>query len=103
MRRDGSHATRTTARASTAQWDDDLHHCWHTLLTGEADGYYADYADDPVGRLGRCLAEGFASRANRRDTGAINPGAKSRRTSPSAFVAFLQNHDQIGNRAFGES
>ena len=44
----------------TAQWNDDLHHCWHVLLTGEADGYYAAYADRPVARLGRCLSEGFA-------------------------------------------
>jgi maltooligosyltrehalose trehalohydrolase len=90
-------------RFYTAQWDDDLHHCWHTLLTGEADGYYADYADDPVGRLGRCLAEGFAfqgepSRYRRHQS----RGEKSAHLPPSAFVAFLQNHDQIGNRAFGE-
>ena len=43
-----------------AQWDDDIHHCWHVLLTGEDEGYYGDFAGDTVERLGRCLAEGFA-------------------------------------------
>jgi len=43
-----------------AQWNDDAHHALHVLLTGERDGYYADYADAPVHHLGRCLAEGFA-------------------------------------------
>ena len=46
-------------RATTAQWNDDLHHALHVLATGETDGYYADYAGDPVTMLGRALAEGF--------------------------------------------
>jgi maltooligosyltrehalose trehalohydrolase len=87
----------------TAQWNDDLHHCWHTILTAESDGYYGDYTDQPVSRLGRGLAEGFVyqgeSSAHRR--GAAR-GEPSQHLPPSAFVAFLQNHDQIGNRAFGE-
>jgi maltooligosyltrehalose trehalohydrolase len=43
-----------------AQWNDDAHHVLHATLTGEADGYYSDYADRPAERLARCLAEGFA-------------------------------------------
>lgn len=87
----------------TAQWNDDLHHCWHTLLTGEGDGYYVDYADDPVRRLGRCLAEGFAYQGEpSAHRGGEPRGERSAHLPPSAFVAFLQNHDQIGNRAFGE-
>ncbi len=43
----------------TAQWNDDVHHCWHVLMTGESEGYYADYVDNTVARLGRGLAEGF--------------------------------------------
>jgi maltooligosyltrehalose trehalohydrolase len=97
--RDGLHRPRL----HTAQWDDDLHHCWHTLLTGEADGYYVDYADRPVARLGRCLAEGFAYQgepsAHREGEARGEPSAH---LPPTAFVGFLQNHDQIGNRAFGE-
>ena len=85
-----------------AQWNDDIHHALHTALTGEDVSYYADYADAPVRSLGRCLAEGFAyqgepsrHRGNRR-------GEPSGDLPPLSFVAFLQNHDQVGNRAFGE-
>ena len=74
-----------------AQWNDDIHHALHVTLTGESAGYYADYADSPVQLLGRCLAEGFAY-----------PAEPDANLSPSAFVSFVQNHDQIGNRAFGE-
>jgi 1,4-alpha-glucan branching enzyme len=49
---------RRRPRFYTAQWNDDLHHCWHFLLTGETEGYY--YADDPFKHLARSLAEGFA-------------------------------------------
>jgi maltooligosyltrehalose trehalohydrolase len=42
-----------------AQWNDDVHHCLHTLLTGETDGYYEDYVENPYAMLCRCLAEGF--------------------------------------------
>jgi maltooligosyltrehalose trehalohydrolase len=85
----------------TAQWNDDIHHAWHRLATGEADGYYRDY-DDPVGRLGRCLAEGFAYQGEISEHDGKPRGEPSTHLPPSAFVAFLQNHDQIGNRAFGE-
>jgi maltooligosyltrehalose trehalohydrolase len=90
-------------RLHTAQWNDDVHHCWHVLLTGESDGYYEDYADSPVERLGRCLAEGFAYQGEvSRHEGGKPRGEPSAHLPPTAFVAFLQNHDQIGNRAFGE-
>ncbi len=74
-----------------AQWNDDFHHALHVTLTGEDAGYYADYAEAPVRHLGRCLVEGFAYQDE--------PSAD---LSPSAFVSFIQNHDQVGNRAFGE-
>ncbi len=44
----------------SAQWNDDIHHTLHVLLTGERKGYYADYAERPIRQLGRCLATGFA-------------------------------------------
>ncbi|MGH8800771.1 MAG: alpha-amylase family glycosyl hydrolase, partial [Casimicrobiaceae bacterium] len=44
---------------ATAQWNEDLHHSLHVLATGERDGYYADYAADPLACFGRALAEGF--------------------------------------------
>ncbi len=86
-----------------AQWNDDLHHALHVLLTGESDGYYADYAGDPIDRLGRALAEGFAYQGDPSPyRGGAPRGEPSRLLPPTAFVGFLQNHDQVGNRAFGE-
>ena len=85
-----------------AQWNDDIHHALHVLTTGETDGYYSDYAKDPIGQLGRCLAEGFAFQ---NDPSQYRKGERrgepSNHLPPEAFVQFLQNHDQIGNRAFG--
>lgn len=87
----------------TAQWNDDIHHAVHCLLTGESEGYYCDYADYPARHLGRCLVEGFAYQGepSRYRKGASR-GEPSRELPPAAFVSFLQNHDQVGNRALGE-
>jgi len=85
-----------------AQWNDDSHHAYHVTATGETDGYYIAYADAPVRHLARCLAEGFSYQ------GTVSPfskeprGEKSSHLPPTCFVDFLQNHDQIGNRAMGE-
>ena len=85
-----------------AQWNDDSHHGYHVLATGEHDGYYIAYADAPARHLARCLAEGFAYQ------GEVSPftgearGERSAHLAPACFVDFLQNHDQIGNRALGE-
>ena len=85
-----------------AQWNDDIHHCLHRLLTGEDDGYYALY-DAPAERLARCLAEGFAWQGEAPAQRPDRPrGEPSGDLPPTCFVNFLQNHDQIGNRAFGE-
>lgn len=86
-----------------AQWNDDLHHALHVLLTKECEGYYADYADNPAAKLARGLAEGFIYQgepSGHRD--GARRGTPSADLPPSAFVFFLQNHDQIGNRAFGD-
>ncbi|MGA3087782.1 MAG: malto-oligosyltrehalose trehalohydrolase [Terriglobales bacterium] len=96
-------AERCQPRTYTAQWNDDIHHSLHVLVTGENDGYYSDYSRHPLAQLGRCLVEGFAyqgeSSCHRK--GALR-GERTQGLPPSAFVSFLQNHDQIGNRAFGE-
>lgn len=128
--------------AYDAQWNDDSHHALHVLLTGEQDGYYADYSGasadpdaDPgsnagagiiadhdeaaavasargpaTAHLARILGEGFAyqgeASAHRtretEDGKPVHRGQRSDHLPPTAFIAFLQNHDQIGNRAFGE-
>ncbi|HTH94047.1 MAG TPA: malto-oligosyltrehalose trehalohydrolase [Rhodocyclaceae bacterium] len=86
-----------------AQWNDDGHHVLHVLLTGECHGYYCDYADNPIAKLARCLAEGFVFQGEiSAHRGGVPRGHPSTALPPTAFVLFLQNHDQVGNRAFGE-
>jgi malto-oligosyltrehalose trehalohydrolase len=90
-------------RRYTAQWNDDAHHAFHVLITGENEGYYSDYRDSPIRDLGRALTEGFAYQGESSPHRDGEPrGAPSAHLPPTAFVDFLQNHDQIGNRAFGE-
>jgi len=86
-----------------AQWNDDVHHCAHIIATGETGGYYRDYANDPAGWLGRALATGFAYQGEPSEHRQGKPrGLPSARLPLTKFVNFLQNLDQIGNRAFGE-
>lgn len=85
-----------------AQWDDDYHNSLHVALTGEDASYYADYADAPVQRFGRCLAEGFTYQGEVSPNKGEARGEPSGDLAPAAFVSFLQNHDQVGNRAFGD-
>ena len=85
----------------TAQWNDDIHHVLHAAATGEDFGYYADYADDPS-KLGRALAEGFVFQGEEMPYRGSPRGKPSTRLPPTAFVSFIQNHDQIGNRAQGD-
>jgi malto-oligosyltrehalose trehalohydrolase len=87
----------------TAEWNDDLHHVAHVIATGEADGYYADFTEDRWARYARALAEGFVYQGEAaRSEGGAPRGVPSGGMPPLAFVDFLQNHDQVGNRAFGE-
>jgi malto-oligosyltrehalose trehalohydrolase len=85
----------------SAQWNDDVHHVLHVAVTGESSGYYADYRGDTQ-KLGRALAEGFAFQGEVMPFRGHARGEPSASLPPTAFVAFLQNHDQVGNRAFGE-
>jgi len=107
-----------------AQWNDDAHHALHVLLTGEHDSYYRDFAEpfaepgsvggDSAGspalrHLARVLAEGFAwqgetspYRSQAAGGRTVRRGQPSGHLPPTAFIAFLQNHDQTGNRAYGE-
>ena len=84
-----------------AQWNDDAHHALHVLLTGESGGYYEDY-QPPLPHLGRCLTEGFAFQGERSGYRDGLRGEPSGHLPPTSFVGFLQNHDQVGNRAMGE-
>lgn len=85
----------------TAQWNDDGHNVLHVLLTGEHDSYYADFATHSTEKLARCLQAGFVYQGEKNRHGQPR-GTPSDHLPPDRFVLFLQNHDQIGNRALGE-
>jgi malto-oligosyltrehalose trehalohydrolase len=86
-----------------AQWNDDYHHAWHVLLTGESHAYYRDYQRSPLQHIARALGSGFAyqGEASVHRSGQLR-GEPSGGLSPLGFINFLQNHDQIGNRALGD-
>lgn len=87
----------------TAEWNDDFHNVAHVIASGESEGYYADFTGDHWRLLARSLAEGFAYQGEPSRYGGGQPrGVASAHLPPTAFVDFLQNHDQTGNRAFGE-
>jgi len=85
-----------------AQWNDDYHHAFHVLLTGENRGYYGDFQRSPIAGLARALGSGFIYQGEFAPFWGRRRGAPSGGLPPTAFVNFLQNHDQIGNRALGD-
>lgn len=83
-----------------AQWCDDFHHCLHTLLTGESDGYYKDFGS--IEQMAKSFKQavvydGVYSKDRNRTHGNAQTG-----TTPDQYVVFSQNHDQTGNRMSGE-
>ncbi len=85
-----------------AQWGDDFHNALHVLLTGEDEGYYRAFADKPLEHLARSLTEGFAYQGEVFPLHNEPRGEPSAHLPPEATIFFAQNHDQVGNRAFGE-
>jgi maltooligosyltrehalose trehalohydrolase len=85
----------------TAQWNDDIHHVLHAAATHESAGYYAEYHGDMT-KLAKAIAEGFVFQGELMTYRGSPRGERSAHLPPTAFVAFTQNHDQVGNRAFGE-
>ena len=83
-----------------AQWCDDFHHSLHTLITGEAGGYYMDFGR--IAHLGKSMEEGFVYSGQYSPFRRRKHGNPSRERPASQFVVFSQNHDQIGNRMLGE-
>ncbi len=88
----------------TAQWSDDFHHALHTLLTGEGQGYYADFAADPFDALTRTLTGAFFHAGTWSSFRGADHGAPvdPTRTPAYRFLGYLQDHDQVGNRATGD-
>lgn len=99
----------TTPRAAGgiglhAQWNDDFHHALHTALTGESQGYYADFAAAPLTALAKTVTSAFFHNGT---YSSFRGRAHGRpvdiaRTAATRFVGYAQTHDQIGNRALGD-
>jgi maltooligosyltrehalose trehalohydrolase len=83
-----------------AQWADDFHHALHALLTGERDGYYADFG--AVADLAKAFRRPFVHDGSWSQFRRRRFGAPAGDRPPHQFVVFAQNHDQVGNRAFGD-
>lgn len=87
----------------TAQWSDDFHHALHCALTGESQGYYGDFAHQPLAALAKTLTRGFfhdgtwSSFRGRHHGRPFTPPGDGHR-----LLGYLQNHDQVGNRALGD-
>lgn len=92
------------ARGMAAQWSDDFHHALHTLLTGEGEGYYADFAADPYDALARTLTGAFFHAGTWSSFRGAGHGAvvDVARVPAYRFLGYLQDHDQVGNRATGD-
>jgi len=87
----------------TAEWNDDFHHAAHVAATAETEGYYIDFVHEPVRMLARALTEGYVYQGEvSQFWGAAARGVPSAHLPPTAFINFIQNHDQVGNRAFNE-
>ncbi|UTJ46546.1 malto-oligosyltrehalose trehalohydrolase [Atlantibacter subterranea] len=86
----------------TAEWNDDFHNAVHVFATGETHAYYEDFAEQPEQHVARSLAEGFAWQGEYSPHAGKARGVDSTGQPPIAFVDFIQNHDQTGNRAHGD-
>jgi maltooligosyltrehalose trehalohydrolase len=83
-----------------AQWADDFHHALHALLTGERDGYYADFGEPR--HLAAATRRPFVYRGQRSAFRRRRHGAPADDRPARQFVVYSQNHDQVGNRALGD-
>jgi maltooligosyltrehalose trehalohydrolase len=93
-------STEAAGLGLDAQWSDDFHHALHALLTGERGGYYADFGE--LADLVLALQHGYVyagrySEYRRRSHGRALGGVPLNR-----LLGYLQNHDQVGNRALGD-
>ena len=94
------HSPESGGFGMDAQWNDDFHHALHALLTGERSGYYADFGS--VEQLAIALENAYVFSGNYSEFRGRKHGRAARGLPGSRFLGYLQNHDQIGNRATGE-
>ncbi|MEV7611623.1 malto-oligosyltrehalose trehalohydrolase [Streptomyces sp. NPDC089799] len=87
-----------------AQWNDDFHHALHCALTGEDQGYYADFAAAPLAALAKVITRVFFHDGTWSSFRGRSHGrpVDRRRTPAHRFLGYSQTHDQIGNRALGD-
>jgi maltooligosyltrehalose trehalohydrolase len=87
-----------------AQWNDDFHHALHTALTGESQGYYADFARAPLASLAKTLTGGYFHDGTYSSFRGRSHGRPLDRTRAAAhrLLGYSQTHDQVGNRAQGD-
>ncbi|MFI9568816.1 malto-oligosyltrehalose trehalohydrolase [Streptomyces rishiriensis] len=87
-----------------AQWNDDFHHALHTALTGESQGYYADFARDSFAALAKTLTGGFFHDGTYSGFRGRRHGRPLDRARMPAhrLLGYAQTHDQVGNRALGD-
>ncbi|MGW3660924.1 malto-oligosyltrehalose trehalohydrolase [Streptomyces sp. NPDC005151] len=87
-----------------AQWNDDFHHALHTALTGESQGYYADFAAAPLTALAKTVTSAFFHNGTYSSFRGRTHGrpVDIARAAATRFVGYAQTHDQIGNRALGD-
>ncbi|MEA2844388.1 MAG: maltooligosyltrehalose trehalohydrolase [Actinomycetota bacterium] len=83
-----------------AQWSDDFHHALHAVLTGERSGYYADFGS--IGHLAKALQQAYVYDGEYSPHRRRRHGRSPAGLHPTRFLGYLQNHDQVGNRATGE-
>ncbi len=107
LENENNHHTRLAADPRPghydAQWNDDFHHVLHVALTGETQRYYHDYGAEPLNLLARCLTHGLLFEPSPRREGGARVECKEASPQPlGAMVNFAHNHDQTGNRPFGE-
>jgi maltooligosyltrehalose trehalohydrolase len=86
--------------ALDAQWNDDFHHALRVLLTGDRGGYYQDFGE--LEHLAKAFREGYVYGGDYSAYRRRRHGNSSRNRPAQQFVVFAQNHDQVGNRMFGE-
>ncbi len=94
---------RSSARGGygcDAAWADDFHHALRTLITDERDGYYAEFGK--VGQLAKAFHRPHVHDGNYSEARQRRFGAPAEDVAPRRFVVFCQDHDQVGNRAFGD-
>ena len=83
----------------TADWNDSFHHVVHRIVTDDSSGIFGKFADDPFGKLRKIMSEGYMDAGEPIVSNHMPPSAS---LQPTAFIHFLQNHDQVGNRALGD-